>query len=145
MDLLNLLNSHLQTAKSEPVIVASTAHMLQVFVLLLPLLLDPLLIVGLSILGTLIIFAMVVIFFTIDVAFDTMIVVLPTTYRVCVDFVGDIQINATLLLNDVLFVPEFTYDLISVSYLLMTNSVYKFLWKILSYTGKISIDDDWQG
>lgn len=45
-------------------------------------------------------------------------VILPTTYCMSVEFIGDIRLSEQLLLQDVLFVPQFTYNLISVSYLL---------------------------
>ncbi|KAA0035612.1 No apical meristem (NAM) protein [Cucumis melo var. makuwa] len=44
---------------------------------------------------------------------NNMFVMLPNGHRISVDLIGDILINGSLLLKDVLFVPQFAYDLIS--------------------------------
>lgn len=48
-------------------------------------------------------------------------VVLPTAYQICVEFVGDVRISTDLILHDVLYVPDFAYNLVSVSCLLQTG------------------------
>lgn len=50
-------------------------------------------------------------------------VILPTSFRVIVEFIGDIRLSDKLMLRDVLFVPRFTYNLIFVSCLLQDKSI----------------------
>lgn len=45
-------------------------------------------------------------------------VVLPTHSIIIVEYIGDIQLSTELLSRDVLYVPQFTYNLLSVSALL---------------------------
>lgn len=49
--------------------------------------------------------------------------VLPTSFRVNVEFIGDVQISASLLLRDVLFVPRFSFNLIYVSCLMRDENL----------------------
>lgn len=50
-------------------------------------------------------------------------VVLPTSFSVSVDSIGDVRILDDITLKDVLFVPTFQYNLISVSFLLKDNDI----------------------
>lgn len=50
-------------------------------------------------------------------------VVLPTSFRVVVEFIGDVRISDSLLLQDVLYVPRFSFNLISVNCLLQDKSL----------------------
>ncbi|KAA0065480.1 Cysteine-rich RLK (receptor-like protein kinase) 8 [Cucumis melo var. makuwa] len=54
---------------------------------------------------------------------NNMFVMLPNGHRISVDLIGDIQINGSLTLKDVLFVSQFAYNLISVSCLLITKNI----------------------
>ena len=49
------------------------------------------------------------------------IVTLPDHTSIPIHFCGDVRINSALLLKDVLFIPQFKFNLISVSFLTLTS------------------------
>ena len=48
-------------------------------------------------------------------------VTLPNSARICVGFSGDVMLSPSLILKDVLFVPQFNFNLISISCLINDN------------------------
>ena len=75
-----------------------------------------------------------------------MFVMLPNGHRISVDFTRDILINGSLLLKDVLFMPQFAYNLTSVSCLLITKNISLDFQSVCCVIQEfIPISDDWQG
>ena len=68
-------------------------------------------------------------------------VTLPNHTSISVTFAGDVHISPQLTLTDVLYVPQFKFNLISVSAL---TKNYILSWS-LSYLGQQEFEGDWQG
>ena len=73
-------------------------------------------------------------------------VTLPNNASIPIRLYGDVQIVSNFILKDVLFIPQFNYNLISVSSLTTTSglTVIFFSWS-LPYSGTSQQQDDWQG
>ena len=72
---------------------------------------------------------------------------LPNGQSVNVTHIGCIQLTASLLLTDVLCVPVFDFNLISVSKLTpsLQCCIFFFFVHLLLYTGPYAMEDDWYG
>ena len=71
---------------------------------------------------------------------------LPNGQSVNVTHIGCIQLTASLLLTDVLCVPVFDFNLISVSKLTPSLQCCIFFFvHLLLYTGPYAMEDDWYG
>lgn len=50
-------------------------------------------------------------------------VALPTNFRIPVEYIGDVRLSSSLMLHNVLFIPNFSYNLISLSCFLKCESI----------------------
>ena len=71
------------------------------------------------------------------------VVALPNGETAMVTYIGSITLSSTLILHNVLCVPSFSFNLLSVSQL--TKSCSCCLVKFLLYTGSYVLEDDWYG
>ena len=71
---------------------------------------------------------------------------LPNGEKVTVTHIGTIQVTSTLKLENVLCVPSFTFNLISISQLTKTLSCcLVILSNLCFYTGPYLLENDWSG
>ena len=76
---------------------------------------------------------------------DNSFVTLPNHHRVAVHSIGSITLNDSLILSNVLYIPSFHVNLISVSALLHSLPVFViFHTKIFFYTVSQQLEGDWK-